>query len=102
MFTKDEILIHEYLKDLYRFIDYTHFHKTIRCPTVLDMIKNFSKSSGPKITAYFTKSQPILLHLSALNAFAQGPPHTGHYYEGRKEQRINSNGSQFYRRFVQQ
>lgn len=87
----------EYAKDLISYSedgpapDPCHqINKRVQCPSVRDMVQHLSASGGPRVTAYFSHSSGILLHLTAMGAFAQGPSLTAHYFEGRKDREWNT------------
>lgn len=52
---------------------------TVQCSSIRDMMEHLTKEDGPKVTAYFTHSHAILLHLTAMGAFAQGPKLTANF-----------------------
>lgn len=77
MFNANELLVLEYAKDLNSFSETgpsCDLNKIVQCPSVRDMMEQLSRSRGPKVTAYFTHSPAILLHLTAMGAYAQGEP----------------------------
>lgn len=87
-------MILEYSKDLYRFIDCSPFGGEVNmkahCSSVRNMINYLSTPSGPKVTAYFTHSAGLLLHMTAMGVFADIEELTVDYSkEGRKDRKWN-------------
>lgn len=90
-------MVLEYSKDLKSFSEHgpssdpiNQLNYRVQCPSVRDMVEHLSTSDGPKVTAYFTDSPAILLHLTALGAFAQGPTLTPNYYPDRINREWNT------------
>lgn len=93
IFTEKELLVLEYAKDLNSFSENGPSHdlnKKVHCPSVLDMMKHLTQSNGPKVTTYFTHSPALLLHLTAMGAYARGEPLTAYYSPDRKNREWNT------------
>lgn len=74
----------EYAADLHTFYGYGYGFEEyleIACPTVRDMVKHLEAENGPPVTAYFTHSPEILLHLVAMRAFQDREKITADNYD---------------------
>lgn len=92
MFTKDELLVLEYSNDLGSFTNYGpapgkihEINRYVQCPSVRDMVQRLSSPGGPLVTTYFTHSPAMLLHLTAMGAYAKGPVLTPNSIPAKRE-----------------
>lgn len=72
IFTEQEILVLEYAKDISSYYECGHSHdlnKVVHGLSVRDMMLTLSSEKDPKVTAYFTHSSSLLLHLTAMGAY---------------------------------
>ncbi|XP_031624240.1 multiple inositol polyphosphate phosphatase 1-like [Contarinia nasturtii] len=71
-FQPEDVLVLEYASDLHTFYDYGYGYTqflNIACTTVVDMLTHLLSNNGPRVTAYFTHSPELLLHLVAMRAY---------------------------------